>query len=429
MKKGHRGPSTPTPAPPFQHAVVVPEELLRDKTARERRAITRGYLAQWRLEEREKPVIEQLVQQKMTESAAQASWRTRVSQLPPVRLPKMSDATAAPLPVRMPKILANSLPSLRAASPPTTLESCRRVTPSPPSPQPFSNTATSSATVQTKTTAMPGPAYTRTYFQLEDFDNTDFETRTPQEWVLLGEKDGGTPARSRYFDKRSNEVQWLPCRVVAYDDERSCYQVVWESNGCSKWTKRLNIIFDAEDEAVWHERVRQAEAYRAETEAALRGRMYLQSLDGSRIAPMDQDQMDRIIGLVAKRFPLTALRLVEQCTRELEELYYFSLKRAQHWREMASPRGAATRGATGVATPTAVITTVNNAVGRLGRASAEYAAWYDRNTIAKLPRGTEFYCGEFISNARVTARYGVRHPQSMERIQRRVVVHHAMGPS
>ncbi|KAF8279355.1 putative dynein heavy chain [Trypanosoma cruzi] len=337
MKKGHRGPSTPTPAPPFQHAVLVPEELLRDKTARERRAITRGYLAQWRLEEREKPVIEQLVQQKMTESAAQASWRTRVSQLPPVPLPKMSDATAAPLPVRMPKILANSLPSLRAASPPTTLESCRRVTPSPPSPKPFSNTATSSATVQTKTAAMPGPAYTRTYFQLEDFDNTDFETRTPQEWVLLGEKDGGTPARSRYFDKRSNEVQWLPCRVVAYDDERSCYQVVWESNGCSKWTKRLNIIFDAEDEAVWHERVRQAEAYRAETEAALRGRMYLQSLDGSRIAPMDQDQMDRIIGLVAKRFPLTALRLVEQCTRELEELYYFSLKRAQHWREMASP--------------------------------------------------------------------------------------------
>ncbi|ESL10020.1 dynein heavy chain [Trypanosoma rangeli SC58] len=97
----------------------------------------------------------------------------------------------------------------------------------------------------------------------------------------------------------------------------------------------LNIIFDAEDEALWHERVRQAMAYRAETEAALRGRMYVQAIDGSCIAPMDQDQMDRILGLVAGSFPLTSLHLVEQCTREVEELYYFSLKRAQHWRELA----------------------------------------------------------------------------------------------
>ncbi|RNF10244.1 putative dynein heavy chain [Trypanosoma conorhini] len=337
MKQLRRGPSPPSSPSPLQHVVEVPEEMLKDRTARERRAITRGYLAQWRLEEKERPVIEQVVRQKMAEGAAQPPHMRAPA--PPRRPPppQVRDATAAPLQVRLPKVLVRSLPSLRAARSPPSPESCRSATPPPPSP-PVSPTGTTTTTATVGATTMtPGPAHTRAYFQLEDFDNADFETRSPQEWVQLGKKDGGTPARSRYFDKRSNEVQWLPCRVVAYDEERGCYQIVWEVNSCSKWTKRLNIIFDAEDEALWHERVRQAMAYRAETEAALRGQMYVQAMDGSHLAPMDPEQMDRILGLVAKRFPLTSLHLVEQCTREVEELYYFSLKRAQHWREMADP--------------------------------------------------------------------------------------------
>ncbi|ORC83399.1 dynein heavy chain [Trypanosoma theileri] len=358
----------------------VPEEWLKGKTAREKYTITRGFLAQRRLEQNERPVIEQAVRQKQRGAAAELlfstptppharsqlqtqtktqtlsgspSWKSQSA--PPVgsRPPKNRDSTAAPLTIRTPRLLQKKLPSLRGeqsggAAP--TSNAC--------APQSQGQTqAQGEIQIQgesqiqkvqqeeeqqqqeelysngSPSPTREAPAYNRTYFQLEDFDNTDFESHTPQEWVALG-GENGTPARSPFFDKQTNEVQWRPCRVVAYDEDTCCYNIVWEDNGQSKWTKRLNIIFDAENEAVWHERVRRAKAYRAETEAALRGNLYLQSMDSSGFAPMSEEQMNRIIALVAKRFPLNSLHLVEQCTHEVEELYYYSLKRAQHWREI-----------------------------------------------------------------------------------------------
>ncbi|KAG8347796.1 putative Dynein heavy chain N terminal region 2 domain1 [Trypanosoma vivax] len=324
--------------------IRVPEELLKDKTLPERCTIMRGYITQRRFEQNEIPVIQNAVWQKSNENTLRVAPKSY--SVPPrgsgftQSQPSLAlhlwgtgrkGTAAAPLPVRLPPLLRKVLASRRN-------ELTQPSGPSIPDEENDTKEPRQVGKAQKKSMDLRGDevASNRTYFRLEDFDDTDFELHTPEEWVALGQAQGGTPARSRYFVKVTNETEWRACRVVGYDDSTCCYRIVWECDGRSKWTTRLNIIFNEESEERWLERVRQAEAYRRETESALRGRMYLEQLDSDAFAPMSQEQIERILRLVAHRFPLTSLPLIEQCSRELEELYSYSLKRASHWREVMS---------------------------------------------------------------------------------------------
>ncbi|RHW74065.1 dynein heavy chain [Trypanosoma brucei equiperdum] len=326
----------------------IPEELLKDKTPQEQNIIMRGHLTQRRFEQNETPVVRDVVRQKVKEDVRQLGLKTypaqrraqTTNQLNVMRemhqATKFRNPTAAPLPMRLPPLLGKMLRRQNSTGAKSTLLAQDGGASAVNPDAEVEKDGKRLASAQGQGDRVNPSASGRKYFLLEDFDSTDFELHTPEEWVALGEACGGTPARSRYFIKTTNGTEWRPCRVVAYNESSCCYRIVWECDGCSKWTTRLNIIFDDESELKWLERVRQAEAYRDETEAALRSRLYIEQLDKSILAPMDQVQMERILSLVARRFPITTLSLVDCCTREVEELYYYSLKRAQHWREMVS---------------------------------------------------------------------------------------------
>lgn len=175
------------------------------------------------------------------------------------------------------------------------------------------------------------PPPKRIFFDLESFDRPEFEKHTPEEWVELGSVTGGTPARSRYHDQTTKKTTWEACRVVSYNPETDTFYLLWnEHPNQGKWTKRLNIIFDAESEGAWKERIRSADNYRHETEITLRQQLYIQSLPNSLVPPMPQSQMESILRLVSKRFKVQFLSIVEQCTREVEQVYCQALKKAIH---------------------------------------------------------------------------------------------------
>lgn len=175
------------------------------------------------------------------------------------------------------------------------------------------------------------PPPNRIFFDLESFDRPEFEPHTPEEWVALGKEQGGTPARSRYHDQTTKKTTWEACRVVAYSEETDTFYMIWcKHPDQGKWTKRLNLIFDAESEGAWKERIRYADLYRHETEMTLRQELYIQSLPDSLVPPMPQEQMESILRLVSTRFKVPLLPVVERGTREVEQVYCQALKKAIH---------------------------------------------------------------------------------------------------
>ena len=178
------------------------------------------------------------------------------------------------------------------------------------------------------------------FLPVEEFDNTELEPCEPQDWVLMGRVEGkdGTPARSKYYGTLSDDGEWRGCVVRDYNEHENSYLVEWaadsmvvrERDGAppKKWVKRLNLLFDLEDEAQWKERRRQAEELRDEAEGQLRIHLYILGLPDDIVAPIDENQIDKILALVADEFPVAHLSVIEKSISEMRDTYAFGLKHA-----------------------------------------------------------------------------------------------------
>jgi dynein heavy chain len=174
------------------------------------------------------------------------------------------------------------------------------------------------------------------FLPLEEFDDVEYETRDPAEWIAIGHNSGGTPARSRFYTQDAGE-EWMACHVTEYDADAAAYLVEWNHNGKTKWVKRLNLIFDAEDELLWRERHNVAQQLRVEAEAQVRLELYVDGMDNALVTPVDEDQVDRILSLVAAEFPLQHLHVVERGIQEMRDMHTMGCKRAVHRYVFMSP--------------------------------------------------------------------------------------------
>ncbi|KAG5504517.1 hypothetical protein JKF63_04969 [Porcisia hertigi] len=199
--------------------------------------------------------------------------------------------------------------------------------------------AAAAATAITHFTTSSIAAGERTYFELADFDAVIEDTHTPAEWLTVGgDGEDGTPATSRFFRTTGaggGATVWRPCRVMEYNEAKQLFYVRW-SDGTGRWTRRLNIRFDAEDVARWEARVRRADDYRSDTEAAMREALYIDSIPDACVTPMEEAQMERVLRNVAMRFPVDQLHIIQQRSAEAEATYYRAMKLAVHTYVMRS---------------------------------------------------------------------------------------------
>lgn len=163
------------------------------------------------------------------------------------------------------------------------------------------------------------------FMSLEEFDNLEYETHTPDEWLA----NGPIAARSRFVTESLEEV-WAPCTVLSYDELRKAFTIRWNHNGATKNAKRLNILFDGESEELWMTRVAEATRHRDEAEARVRLHLFVESMPDSTVQPPDEDQIDRILGLVAAEYPLEHLHVVESNIGEVRHVHSHGLKMAVH---------------------------------------------------------------------------------------------------
>lgn len=114
------------------------------------------------------------------------------------------------------------------------------------------------------------------FLALELFDNTEFDPRTPADWMALGQFQGvnaGVPAKALLLDV-TGALQWTDSLVMSYDAARSVFTVKAPSQA-DQQLPRLLILFKGEDPSVFAHRISDACQRRLQVESELMYNLYV----------------------------------------------------------------------------------------------------------------------------------------------------------
>ncbi|KAJ3158327.1 hypothetical protein HDU86_003036, partial [Geranomyces michiganensis] len=185
-----------------------------------------------------------------------------------------------------------------------------------------------------------GDGNTITTLPLDAFDDPEFETKTPSEWLDVGPGRGlpSTIGYSRYFrytsDTTTASWSWLRCSVLAYDPASNLYLIEWHPSGPQKLVKRLNLLFEDENRERFYRRIEYAILQRARV---FEERKYMDEVGLAKdetVPILPRTFKKQIVARVGRTIRVDELSTVEECMREAEADFLFTMKRAQ--REFSS---------------------------------------------------------------------------------------------
>jgi dynein heavy chain len=164
------------------------------------------------------------------------------------------------------------------------------------------------------------------YLPLEMFDSQDYEIRAPQEWIEAGRAEGEAnnnpsfsscrvPCRALRFESDANtgrlsQGKYLPGAVIGYDEQSESFSVLYhDTENSVTQLPRIHIYFESESPFDYTTRVINAHKQRKLLESSIRYSLYIDSMPTDEIAPLDNEQINRILllALNTKRLKQNAL--------------------------------------------------------------------------------------------------------------------------
>ena len=141
------------------------------------------------------------------------------------------------------------------------------------------------------------------------FDNSDFESRTMEEWIrLVQESPKGLPSRSLRGDAKGN-YSWKPGMVKGWDPVNEEFLVVFDAitseyavqqaeqneEDLKKYLNRMFICFDAEDPIEYCKRMEDAVTREKLVKEELALNLYADCMPVDNLKPLDSEQVNRIL--------------------------------------------------------------------------------------------------------------------------------------
>lgn len=122
------------------------------------------------------------------------------------------------------------------------------------------------------------------------FDNTDYETRKPSQWV---DKIKKVCAEAAFVDCKKQCV-WKDCEVLDYAEDGHTYLVRWNDTGQTSWIPRILLHFKAESPFVFVKRFAEAYKEREQAELLMKYNHYVNSMPKEDIPPVGPEQEEHI---------------------------------------------------------------------------------------------------------------------------------------
>ena len=99
---------------------------------------------------------------------------------------------------------------------------------------------------------MPTPA---DWLALEPFDDTEYDSRLPEEWISYGEQPDGSfypiPGKGLCQIEGENGFYWRPVLIHKYEKEQEKFTGYWDGTQEYVELTRINLLFDAEDPRIF----------------------------------------------------------------------------------------------------------------------------------------------------------------------------------
>uniref|UniRef100_A0A7S4DG85 AAA+ ATPase domain-containing protein n=1 Tax=Lotharella globosa TaxID=91324 RepID=A0A7S4DG85_9EUKA len=160
---------------------------------------------------------------------------------------------------------------------------------------------------------------------LELFDSLEDVIRSPEEWVALGAKTGGTKAKVKVYQDK--QWVWKPAKVVSFDEKSHKFSV--QTEGYSKNLPRLSICFDAEDEKAFHARVERCRKLRETACSLRRYTKLIESQQSGSFAVIEQKSLQAIVERLVKYeedLVLASQHTMRELLLEVRDDYVFAMK-------------------------------------------------------------------------------------------------------
>ena len=164
------------------------------------------------------------------------------------------------------------------------------------------------------------------FLPIDFFDDYDYETHTPEEWLALAGPHG-VAAYSRYYHTDGRK-EWAPCWVTGFNADEMTFTIVWKESRKQKFVKRLNLIFEGEDEKVYAKRVAEARQRQILAEQTMRYFLYIEELTADDVVQMSDQQLENILFMVVQEFPEQYAASLDTLVAEVQGEYIYSMKRA-----------------------------------------------------------------------------------------------------
>jgi len=241
------------------------------------------------------------------------------------------------------------------------------------------------------------------YLPLEIFDNVDFETHAPKEWIELGRNELalanpallGTPqlaampvsipAKALRFEDPTNPSSgggnYVEAEVLGFDDSEEKFLVRYKDTPSLPpvLLHRIHIYFEAESPFDYVRRIVFAHATRRQLESSIRYSLYVDNMPTDEIQPLDNEQVNRILLLALstkklKQCALDTTSLLNEVNidygRTMNKIIFdVNLKDPQQHalRQQLQLTAQGGKDEDGVAAAAALVASSNGSAGRSGR--------------------------------------------------------------
>lgn len=139
---------------------------------------------------------------------------------------------------------------------------------------------------------------------LEPFDDSEYDCRTPDEWISCGIQPDGKfepiPGQSLWRDE-NGVGHWRRVLIYKYDAERDIYEGTWDNTTKKCEVTRINLLFDAEDPRIFAQRVAKAHRDRMYADSRIRYNFILSFMPTDELQELDSEQTNRIQNMANKR--------------------------------------------------------------------------------------------------------------------------------
>lgn len=153
------------------------------------------------------------------------------------------------------------------------------------------------------------------WLHLEPFDDTEYDSRLPEEWISYGIKPNGTfcPIPGKGLCKDDNGCgYWRPVLIHTYEKEREKFTGYWDGTQEYVELTRINLLFDAEDPRIFAQRVVQAHSERVYADSQIRYNFFIDFMPFEELPEPDTEQRGRIQKMATASRALKNRQTVDQ---------------------------------------------------------------------------------------------------------------------